>query len=345
MLPIDSTTDDRLAAAPHPREAEHLFGQQEAIATFMQAVEAGRLHHAWILSGPQGVGKASFAYQAARYLLNPQHGTHFAVDPSSVSSRQVLALSHPDLHVLRRKAESEKKPIPNEISVDLARDAISFFGSTAGAGGYRVLIVDSADHLNRSSANALLKAIEEPPKQAVIFIVAHMIGRLLPTIRSRCRVLPFRLLAQSDVAEILTGSGGNGEAEVQQAASRARGSARRGFQWLDDRFASVSTHVENLLAQLPDYDRGEVLAMSEAFGRKEGRADFETMRESVLDWLSAQIERRAGEGVHRLAPLAEVWEKTEQAVREAERYNLDRRALALNIFNDLAAAIRRLQAV
>ena len=345
MVPIDPTTDDRLAAAPHPREATHLFGQQEAVATFLQAVQSGRLHHAWILSGPQGVGKASFAYQAARYLLNPQHGSKFDVDPASLTSRQVLALSHPDLHVLRRKAESEKKPIPNEISVDLARDAIGFFGSTAGAGGYRVLIVDSADHLNRNSANALLKAIEEPPKQAVIFIVAHMIGRLLPTIRSRCRILPFRSLEQSDVAQILAASGDHDDAEVRQAAARARGSARRGFQWLDDRFASVSTHVENLLAQLPDYDRGEVLAMSEAFGRKEGRADFETMRESVLDWLSAQIEMRAGEGVHRLAPLAEVWEKTEQAVREAERYNLDRRALALNMFNDLSAAVRRLRAV
>ena len=85
--------------------------------------------------------------------------------------------------------------------------------------------------------------------------------------------------------------------------------------------------------------------MSEAFGRKEGRADFETMRESVLDWLSAQIDQHSGEGAHRLAPLAEVWEKTEMAVREAERYNLDRRALALNMFNDLAAAVRRLRSV
>jgi len=345
MVPVDPTTDDRLAVAPHPREASLLLGQDEAVATFMQAVQSGRLHHAWILSGPQGVGKASFAYLAARYLLNPQHGPHFYTDPDSVSSRQVLALSHPDLHVLRRRAESDKKPIPNEISVDLARDAIGFFGSTAGAGGYRVLIVDSADHLNRSSANALLKAIEEPPRQAVIFIVSHMIGRLLPTIRSRCRILPFRLLDPPDIAQILKASGDHSAADVEEAAARAGGSARRGFQWLDERFAAVSQHVEKLLGQLPDYDRAEVLAMSEAFGRKEGRADFETMRESVLDWLSTQIHARASEGVHRLAPLAEVWEKTEQAAREAERYNLDRRALALNMFNDLAAAVRRLPAV
>ena len=177
MLPIDPTTDDRLATAPHPREAEAVLGQQEAISTFMQAAQSGRLHHAWILSGPQGIGKASFAYQAARYLLNPQPSSDFAGHRDSFTSRQIMALSHPDLYVLRRKAESEKKAIPNEISVNLARDAIGFFGATAGAGGYRVLIVDSADDLNHNSANALLKAIEEPPKQAVIFIVAHMIGR------------------------------------------------------------------------------------------------------------------------------------------------------------------------
>lgn len=349
MLPLDPTTDDRLPTAPHPREASQVVGQDEAVTAFVKAFQSGRLHHAWILSGPQGVGKATFAYQAARFLLSPERGEGFFVDPTGLASRQVTALSHPDLHVLRRQAENEKKPIPNDISVDRARDAIGFFSSTAGAGGYRVLIVDSADHLNRSSANALLKAIEEPPKQAVIFIVAHMIGRLLPTIRSRCRVLPFRPLDSFDIEKILANPSGAGPTpdaqSLQLAVENARGSARRGFQWLDERFASVSSHVSMLLAQLPDYDRKEVLAMSEAFGRKEGRNDFETMRETVLDWLSAQVHARAAEGAHRLAPLAEVWEKTEQAIREAERYNLDRRALALNMFNDLAAATRSLKAV
>ena len=268
---------------------------------------------------------------------------------SGAGATIVVRTFGPDLHVLRRQAEDEKKPIPNVISVDRARDAISFFSSTAGVGGYRVLIVDSADHLNHNSANALLKAIEEPPKQAVIFIVAHMIGRLLPTIRSRCRVLPFRPLEPFDIEQILANASAAGQApdahSLQLAVENARGSARRGFQWLDERFASVSSHVSMLLAQLPDYDRKEVLAMSEAFGRKEGRNDFETMRETVLDWLSAQVHARATEGAHRLAPLAEVWEKTEQAIREAERYNLDRRALALNMFNDLAAATRSLKAV
>ena len=349
MLPLDPTTDDRLPTAPHPREAPRLYGQEEAVSGFMKAFQSGRLHHAWILSGPQGVGKATFAYQAARFLLDPHRGNDFAVDPFQISSRQILALSHPDLHVLRRKAENEKKPVPNEISVDLARDAIQFFTATAGAGGYRVLIVDSADHLNRNSANALLKAIEEPPKQAVIFIVSHMIGRLLPTIRSRCRVLPFRSLESAAVEQILTSAAPedapHDPESLQLAVAQARGSARRGFQWLDERFATVSRHVDMLLSQLPDYDRKEVLAMSEAFGRKEGRNDFETMREAVLDWLSTKVTTKQGEGAYRLAPLAEVWEKTELAVRDAERYNLDRRALALNMFNDLAAAMRRLQAV
>ena len=353
MLPLDPLTDDRLPDVPHPRETETLFGQEAAVSTFLQAFQSGRLHHAWILTGPEGVGKASFAYQAARFLLDPNPAAslanslaqgRFVADPHSQISRQVLALSHPDLHVLRRQAENEKKTIPTEITVDYARAAIQFFASTAGAGGYRVLIVDSADHLNRSSANALLKAIEEPPTKAVIFIVAHRWGRLLPTIRSRCQILPFRSLETADIVKVLMASGQE-EAEAQQAALRAKGSARRAYQWLDERFASVSTHVEHLLQQLPDYDRREVLVMSEAFGRKEGRSDFQTMRETVLDWIIAQVDRHADEGVHRLAPLAELWEKIEQAVREAESYNLDRRALALNMFNDLAAAVRRLRAV
>jgi len=348
MLPLDPTTDDRLPNAPHPREARFMLGAEKAELSFLEAYNSGRMHHAWILSGPEGIGKATFAYRAARFLLSRPQGQ--AIQPAATldvpadapAARQVLALSHPDLFVLRRQAESEKKPVPSIINVSLARDAMRVFASTSGSDGWRVMIIDRADELNSSSSNALLKTIEEPPPRSVILMVTQAVGRLLPTIRSRCRVLTFLPLQNQDIEEILHQSGQAPDAAInRQAAQTAQGSARLAFQRLNDRTLAVGDHVRGLLADMPHYNHADVMSMSDAFGRKEGRADFEIMRDTVFDWLSEQIRQRAGEGPRSLAPFAEVWEKTDRAMREVDAYNLDRRAFALTLFVDLAAAMRR----
>ncbi len=348
MLPLDPNTDDRLANAPHPRESRIMLGAEKAEQSFLDAYNSGRMHHAWILAGPEGVGKATFAYRAARFLLSrPQGQTISAASTLDIpadapATRQVLALSHPDLFVLRRQAESEKKPVPSIINVALARDAMRVFASTSGGDGWRVMIIDRADELNSNSSNALLKTIEEPPPRSVIMMVTQAVGRLLPTIRSRCRVLPFLPLELQNIEEILRQSGqAPDEALNRQAAESAQGSARLAFQRLNERSLAVADHVRGLLGQLPDYNHAEVMSMSDAFGRKEGRADFEIMRDTVFDWLSEQIRQRAGEGPRSLAPFAEVWEKTDRAMRDVDAYNLDRRAFALTLFVDLAAAMRR----
>ena len=348
MLPLDPTTDDRLPNAPHPRESRLMLGTEKAEQSFLEAYNTGRMHHAWIFAGPEGVGKATFAYRAARFLLSRPQG--LAIQPAATldvpadapAARQVLAMSHPDLFVLRRQAESEKKAIPTIINVDLARDAMKVFTSTSGADGWRVMIVDCADDLNRNSSNALLKTIEEPPPRSVILMVTQAVGRLLPTIRSRCRVLPFSELRSSDIEEILRHSGqAPDEAVNRHAAQTAHGSARLAFQRLNERTLAVGDHVRQLLAQLPDYSHSDVMSMSDGFGRKEGRPDFDVMRDTVFDWLSEQIRQRAGEGPRSLAPFAEVWEKIDRAMRDVDAYNLDRRAFALTLFVDLAAAMRR----
>ncbi len=348
MLPLDPTTDDRLPNAPHPRESQIMLGAEKAEQSFLEAYNSGRMHHAWILSGPEGIGKATFAYRAARFLLSrPQGLTIQPADTLDVpadapAARQVLALSHPDLFVLRRQAQSDKSPIPSIINANLSRDAISTFAHTPGNGGWRVMLIDCADHLNRFSANSLLKTIEEPPPRSVIFLVTHSIGKLIPTLRSRSCVLPFFPLETHDIETILRQSGqAPDEALNRQAAQTAQGSARVAFQRLNERTLAVGDHVRTLLAQMPDYSHTDVMAMSDAFGRKEGRADFDIMRDTVFDWLSEQIRQRAGEGARSLAPFAEVWEKIDRAMREVDAYNLDRRAFALTLFVDLAAAMRR----
>ena len=184
---------DRLGDTPHPRETQVLFGQDEAELALLDNYRSGRMHHAWILGGPEGVGKATLAYRMARFVFaNPEpsrvgEAGSLATPPDQPAARMVASQSHVDLVVLRRLWNEKSKTFFSNIRVDDVRDVVRFFGTTAGAGGWRIAIVDCAEDLATSGANALLKVLEEPPPKALFLIVSHQPARLLPTIRSRCR--------------------------------------------------------------------------------------------------------------------------------------------------------------
>src|SRR6516164_3908795 len=186
---------------PHPREVFEQEGEEAAEAAFEAARARGRLHHAWLLTGPEGVGKATFAYRAARRLLgappDPGHGV-LGASPDHPVSRQIIAHSHPDLFVLERLGEDGK--VRKVIPVDEARALSEFFAKSPATAPHRVAIVDAADDLNVNAANALLKTLEEPPSRGVLLLVGHSPGRLIATIRSRCRRLAFSPLSLEDTA-------------------------------------------------------------------------------------------------------------------------------------------------
>src|SRR3954470_15143989 len=180
---------------PHPRRVYELQGQAGAETAFEAARARGRLHHAWLLTGPEGVGKATFAYRAARRLLGAQADPTYGilgVDPQHPVARQVAARSHPDILVLEREGPDGKAR--RVIPVDEARRLAEFFSKSPASAPHRVAIVDAADDLNPNAANAILKTLEEPPPRGVLLMVSHAPGRLLPTIRSRCRRLAFQPL-------------------------------------------------------------------------------------------------------------------------------------------------------
>src|SRR5437016_8213797 len=168
------------------------------------------MSHAWLIGGPRGVGKATLAYRMARFVFaqpdpsrpDAQGATWLGLPPDNPAVRRVGAQAHSDMLVLAR-TEGDSGKLRTVIQVDDVRRTIGFFGSTAGEGGWRVCIVDSADELNAAGANALLKILEEPPAKALLIVVSHAPGRLLPTIRSRCRRLALRPLAAEDVARAL----------------------------------------------------------------------------------------------------------------------------------------------
>ncbi len=212
---------DRHDGAPHPRDTAMLFGQDAAQDAFLSAYGANRIPHAWLLTGPQGVGKATFAWRAAKFLLatptqdeggdlwgdTPTPLTTMDIDPDHPVAHRIRALSEPGLCLLRRPWDEKAKRLKTQVTVDEVRALKSFFALSAGGNGRRVVILDSADEMNTSAANALLKELEEPPKHTVLFLVSHRPLGLLPTIRSRCRTLRFAPLGDAPLAHALRQAG------------------------------------------------------------------------------------------------------------------------------------------
>src|SRR3979411_1626567 len=217
-------------AVVHPRETTALSGHREAEQALLNAYRSGRIPHAWLIGGAQGIGKATLAYRMARFRLahrdplapRVQSAETLEVDPAHPVARHVAAGAHGGLLTLERTL-NDKGVMRTVITVDETRETISFFGSTAAVEGWRVCIVDTVDELNPNAANALLKVLEEPPQQSLFLLVSHAPARVLPTIQSRCRKLPLRPLATGAVilgAAEAAGKRGDGPAPV---AARAPG--------------------------------------------------------------------------------------------------------------------------
>jgi DNA polymerase-3 subunit delta' len=250
--------------------------------------------------------------------------------------RQISSQAHPDLLVLER-TENESGNLRSVITVDEVRRTVSFFGSTAGAGGWRVCIVDAADELQYPQAsNALLKVLEEPPARALFLLVSHAPGRLLATIRSRCRRLDLRPLDQTDVARAVAAATGRNleEPEIRAAAAAAEGSVARALNYLDGPALALRRRVMGLLEALPQRDPGALHALGDVLATADNGA-FAAFADTVRDWLSQRLDVRP-QPPSVLDRVAEAWDKANQAMHDAEVFNLDRKPLVFAVFALLA---------
>jgi DNA polymerase-3 subunit delta' len=343
MSPQASEDDE----APHPRATATLFGHADAEAALLSAYGSGRIPHAFLIVGPKGIGKATLAYRMARFVLaHPDPVTAEVVAATSLAiatdhavARRVAAQAQGDLLILERTL-NDKGVLRQQIAVDDVRRTVSFFGSTAGEGGWRIAIVDAVDELNRSSANALLKVLEEPPQRALLLLVSHSAARVPATLRSRCRILPLRPLAQPDVAAALAAATGKPvtEAEIVEAAAAAEGSVGRALAMLDGDALELRQQALALLDRLPALDNGALHALGEAIAGTDP-APLATVLDAINAWLSGRLGRDRAE-LGRLARLAEASERINAAAREAEIYNLERKPLVFGVFGLLAEATR-----
>jgi len=314
----------------------------------LETYRSARFPHAWLISGPAGIGKATLAYRMARFVLahpDPhapavEAATSLAVDADHPVARRIAAQAQPDLLVLERTINEKTGKLYQDIQVDDVRRAVTFFGSTPGQGGWRVAIVDSVDELNRAGANALLKVLEEPPRRALLLLVSHAAARVLPTIRSRCRVLALRPLSAAAAARAAAAAiGESPEApEVRAAAAVAEGSVRRALALLDGDALDLRNRIIALLERLPALDSHALHALGDRLYGTDP-AMLAAFVDTVNAWLSASL-RATPQDRARLDRLAQAWEKINSAARVAEDYNLERKPLVFNVFGWLAEAAR-----
>jgi DNA polymerase III subunit delta' len=354
---------DRVEGFPHPRQTKKLFGHEGAERALAESLNDGRMHHAWLLSGRQGIGKATLAYRFARAALaapaeRAASATSLKIGEDTSASRQVRALSHPGLLVLRRPYDEKGKRFAASIPIDEVRRLRSFLSHRAGEEAWRVVIVDEANELNVNSANALLKMLEEPPARAVFLLISSAPGRLLPTIRSRCRMLSLQPLSNADLHAAATQAfeaSGNAAPDVAALPALERlaeGSVGRllGLQGVGG--LELNQRVVELVTALPRIDWRAVHALSDELQPMAAQARFELFYELLLEYLGRLIRAQAGGqgalqdrdtaarliGEGRLASFAAVWERIGREKTDALALNLDRKALILETFAGLAAA-------
>jgi DNA polymerase-3 subunit delta' len=339
--------DDDTEQVPHPRATAVLFGHAAAEGTLLAAYRAGRLPHGILIAGPKGIGKATLAYRIARFVLSHpdpsandvQDAVSLEVDAAYPVARRIAAQAQPDLLVIERTV-NERGVLRNQIAVDDIRRTVPFFGSTAGEGGWRIAIVDAVDELNRSGANALLKVLEEPPKRGLILLIAHSTARVPPTLRSRCRIISLRPLAQEDVAAALGAAAGlePGDPDIAAAAAASDGSVARALTLLDEDALTLRQQALDLLARLPAVDPADLHALGDALAGTDPQP-LAAFLDTVNAWLSRRLDGGRGDLAH-LNRLAEASEHINAAARDAETYNLERKPLVFNVFGLLAEATR-----
>ena len=324
---------DTIPGIAEPAENAALVGHEDAVAQIATAYKSGKLHHALLLAGPAGIGKATFAFRLAHHLLanpDPAHApaTFLPADPESSLFRQIAQGSHPGVLHLTRPVNEKTKGFKSVVTVDEIRRVSRFVSMTAHDGSYRIVIVDPADDMNTNAANALLKNLEEPPQRTLFVLITHSLGSLLPTIRSRCQLIRFKPLEAQSLLHVLEGlNAGLPDDPGQRGllAERAGGSVREALLLTQFGGIDIADAVtEYLGSEKPDFRKAWRIA--EAVSGRDSAVQFEIFNQMALDAIAGRAREAALEGDSgRADALSRLWNETERTIAETTTFNLDKK--------------------
>lgn len=340
---------DRIEGCPHPRETFSLLGHQTAERIFIKSILGERLHHAWLITGVKGVGKATLAYRMARYLLGASQLLNDGLDfsPDDPISQRIASMGHGNVFVLRRPYDQKTKKLRSEIPVSEARALKDFLSQKPSESGWRIVIIDSMDEMNRNAENAILKSLEEPPEKTMFFLICSNPGRLLPTVRSRC--VNLRLLGvEPDQIRLWLKQFRDFDADILDAAVKlSRGGPGRAFalcESADNVLIPLSRYISSLTHTA---DRVDV-KISQTLARNDQRANRLMFWQCLSDLLEAQAHFTVSgtwQSAFKPFPVskpAETWVKLSSRMRElagqSEGLNMDHVSVIMTALNEIRSA-------
>lgn len=313
-----------------------LYGHDTAIAAFRAGMDSGRLHHAWLLAGPKGIGKALFADKAALRVLAglPTEAPGLDVPDDHPAAHLVAAGSHPDLMRLERLVREGGTELARSITVDQVRGLQRLFATTASMSPWRTVVIDAIDDLETGGANALLKNLEEPPPSTVFLLVSHAPERLLPTIRSRCRLLRFSPLAADAMTSALrAGLPDADEEEIAALAGIGEGAPGRAIAWRGLDVDALDRAIDTLVRQ-GDPVNARRAALAQSLALKSAQPRYEAFLARAPSRIAAEARRRRGPA---LAEALKLWERASDLAGGAQRLSLDPQSTVFELAGMLAA--------
>ena len=357
---------DRTGGAPHPRRTVELFGQDAAEDALLSAFASGRMHHAWLLTGPRGVGKATLAWRVARFLAaQPAEAGLFGaeapaglhMDPDHPVFRRTAALGEGAIALCRRSWDGKRKVHRTQLTVDEIRRLKGQFALSAPDGGWRAAIIDAADEMNAAAANALLKLLEEPPARTVLLLVGHRPARLLPTIRSRCRRLALAPLSEEDLGRALA-QGGYSLDDLALLHSLSGGAPGEAVRLIEGGGPALYPRILGLLAAAPRMDRQALRTLAAEAGGRANEARYDMILRLTQLALARLARAGAGHpgpllqaeapaaavlapGPHAARALAEAEADVAARAAHARAVNLDPAQVILDMFLAIETAVLR----
>lgn len=291
---------DKIAGAPHPMLANEIIGHSSQKLSFLSSFASNRLPQCWLLAGDMGIGKASFAWLIAKFLLTTKYqpvdlkidlnetNINSILEPQNGSTlNRIISGSEQRVYIVRRGYNEKRKAFFKNISIEDVRKLQSYCSLSIADGGKRIIIIDTADDLNKSSSNALLKLLEEPPKNTIFLLISHQPNLLLPTIKSRCQKLSFSNLDQTDLGAVLTAIGCKIEPSDEVLLSiLSKGSAGAACRLINSNCINLYRDILNIASSLPNLNTNKILQLSQNYFAKAKPSEFEIFIEMMQHFFS-----------------------------------------------------------